>query len=144
MLTTYSEDRAAVSDLPNTAIVKDIIERWNSGDRTPPLEYAHPEIVIVAAVAGAFQREPFKGHDGVQEWLGGLDEAFERWDVELLELEERDDVVVMIGRVRAKGRGSGVELELPTGWVMRFRDGKVFRVHVSRDLDETRAALAAR
>ena len=121
--------------------MKDIIERWNSGERTPPLEYAHPDIEVDAAIAGAFQGEPFKGYEGVSEWLGGLDEAFERWDVELLELEERGDLVVLIGHVRAKGRGSGVELELPTGWVIRFREGKIVRVDVSRDLDETRAAL---
>jgi len=130
-----------VSDSPDLAVVKRIVERWNSGDRSPPFEYADPDIEVHAAVAGAFRREPFRGYDGAREWLGGLDEAFEDWHIEIVEIHQAaDGPVVMIGRIHAKGRGSGVELELDAGWVVEFRDGKVVRVRVSRDLDETRAA----
>lgn len=128
---------------PHVEIVKRIVERWNSGERTPPLEFAHPDIEIDAAVAGAFRGEPFKGYEGMGEWLGGLDEAFERWDVEMVEIEERDGVVLMTGNVQARGRGSGVELALSTNWVVEFREGKIFRVRVSRDSDRARSAFGS-
>ena len=129
-----------MSDSPNVQAIQRFVERWNGGDRTPPLDDAHPEVEVITEITGAFRGEPFRGYDGVREWLTTLDEAFERWDVELNEIHERGDVVIVIGAVKARGRGSGVELDVPTAWVVEFRDGKVLRVRIFRDRDEVLAA----
>jgi ketosteroid isomerase-like protein len=36
--------------------------------------------------------------------------------------------VVALGIVRAKGRGSGIELEQRVGWVLGFKNGQVIRI----------------
>jgi ketosteroid isomerase-like protein len=41
------------------------------------------------------------------------------------EFREAGDQVVVLGRLRARGRTSGVDLDVPMGFVWRLRDGKV-------------------
>ena len=129
-----------MNDSPNVQTIRRFLERWNSGDRTPPLEDAHPEIEVHTAIANAFTGEPFRGYEGVREWLGALDESFERWDVDLDEIRERGEVVVVISVVHTRGRASGLELDLPMAMVVEFRDGKVTRVTIFRDPNEALAA----
>jgi ketosteroid isomerase-like protein len=125
-----------VSDSSNVQTIKRLVERWNSGDRTPSLDDAHPGIEVHTAIADAMRGEPFRGHEGVVEWLGGLDETFERWDLDVSEIQERGDVAVLLGAVHARGRGSGLEFDMPAGIVAEFRDGKVIRITAFRDHDE--------
>jgi ketosteroid isomerase-like protein len=125
-----------VNDSPNVQTIRRLVERWNSGDRTPSLGDAHPEIEVNTAIADALRGEPFRGHVGLVEWLGGLDETFERWDLDVGEIHERGDVAVVLGAVHARGRGSGLEFDMPAGIVAEFRDGKVMRMTIFRDHDE--------
>jgi ketosteroid isomerase-like protein len=110
----------------NVERIRSAFERWNAGDRTPPLEDFDEGIEIKTTIGEAFRGEPFRGHDGAREWLAGLDENFERWELVADEFHERADTVVVLGKVRARGRGSGVELDQGVGWVLRLRGGKVY------------------
>jgi ketosteroid isomerase-like protein len=129
-----------VNDSPNAQAIKRALERWNRGDRTPRLDEIHPEIEVHTAIASAFRGEPFRGYEGVREWLAAVDESFERWDVELDDIHELGDVAVVLGAVHARGRGSGLELDLPTALVIDFRDGRVIRIRIFQDRDEALAA----
>jgi ketosteroid isomerase-like protein len=129
-----------VNGSPNVQAIKRALVRWNSGDRTPPLDEIHPQIEIYALIASAFKGEPYRGYDGAREWLAGLDESFERWDFELDEIRERGDMAVVLGEIHARGRGSGLELDLPTALVVDFRDGRVIRIRIFQDRDEALAA----
>jgi ketosteroid isomerase-like protein len=129
-----------VNDSPNVQAINRAVERWNAGDRTPPLDEPHPEIEVNTGIAAAFRGEPFRGYEGVGEWLGAVDEIFELWDLEVDEIHERGDVAVVLGVVHTRGRGSGLELDLPRAWVVEFRDGNVIRIGIFRDHDEAFAA----
>jgi ketosteroid isomerase-like protein len=129
-----------VNDSANAQAIKRALERWNTGDRTPPLDDIHPEIEVHTAIASAFRGEPFRGYEGVQEWLAALDESFERWDVELDAIHERGEIAVVLGAIHARGRGSGLELDVPTALVVDFRDGRVVRIRIFQDRDEALAA----
>jgi ketosteroid isomerase-like protein len=50
--------------------------------------------------------------------------------------------VLALGRVRAKGRGSGVELDQPMLSVVWFRNGKVARMQSFLDRDEALEAAS--
>jgi ketosteroid isomerase-like protein len=129
-----------VNDSPNAQIIKRALGRWSAGDRTPSMDDIHPEIEIHALIASAFKGEPYRGYDGVREWLAGLDESFDRWDLEVDEIRERGKVAAVLGEIHARGRGSGLELDMPTTLVIDFRDGKVIRVRIFQDRDEGLAA----
>jgi ketosteroid isomerase-like protein len=129
-----------VNDSPNVQTIKRALERWSAGDRTPLLDDIHPEVEIHSAIASAFKGEPYRGYDGAREWLAGLDENFERWDLEVDEIRERGQVAAVLGAIHARGRGSGLELDLPTTLVVEFRDRKVIRLRIFQDRDEALAA----
>ena len=47
----------------------------------------------------------------------------------------------MLGRLRARGRASGMDLDVPMGFVWTLRDGKVVRARTfSEQADALRAA----
>jgi ketosteroid isomerase-like protein len=52
------------------------------------------------------------------------------------EVIDRGDVVVAVGRIRGIGVGSGAEIEVPIGFLSRFRDGLVVRVEEYLDPEE--------
>jgi ketosteroid isomerase-like protein len=124
----------------NAARVRRAIERWNGGDRSVPLEDIDPDVEIRTGISDAFQGEPFRGHEGARQWLAALDENFETWEVIMDEVHERGDRVVVLGSVRARGRGSGVELDQKVGWVYEFRDGRMIRLDTYYDHAQAAAA----
>ncbi len=131
--------RTLLSD--NADRVRRAIERWNSGDRTVPLDDIHPDVEIRTGISDAFQGEPFRGHEGARQWLAALDENFETWTIVMDEFREQEDVVVVLGSVHARGRGSGVELDQQVGWVYEFRDDKMFRLNTYYDHAQALAAV---
>lgn len=46
-----------------------------------------------------------------------------RWEVE--EVRDGDDWVLALGRIRGRGRGSGVDVGAHGGWLATFRDGVI-------------------
>jgi len=125
----------------NAARVRRAMERWNSGDRSVPFDEVHPEVEIHTQITDAFRGEPYRGHEGARQWLAALDENFETWELVMDEIRERGDVVVVLGSVHARGRGSGIELIQEVGWVYEFREEQMFRLHVYYDHAQAAAAV---
>ena len=66
----------------------------------------------------------YRGHAGVRDYIASLAEAFEWIRTEPLDVIEAGDRVVVCNRFRARGRGSGVEVEERFFQALRFRDHK--------------------
>ncbi len=124
----------------NAVRVRRAMERWNSGDRSVPLDEIHPAVEIRTNIGDAFQGEPFRGHEGARQWLAALDENFETWEIVMDEVHERGDLVVVLGWVNARGRGSGVELEQKVGWVYVFSGDRMIRLDTYYDHAQAAAA----
>ncbi len=61
------------------------------------------------------------------------DEAWEEFRVEIDEYRSAGDRVLALGRLQAKGRGSGIPVSAPMWAVSEFRDGKLSRTRVYLD-----------
>jgi ketosteroid isomerase-like protein len=71
--------------------------------------------------------EAYRGHEGIERFFT---EQAEQWgDSVRFEINETravgDQVVVGIGRFRARGQASGVDLNVPLGVFIRVRNGKI-------------------
>jgi ketosteroid isomerase-like protein len=66
----------------------------------------------------------YHGHAGVRDYIASLAEVFEWIRTEPLDVIEVGDRVVVCNRFRARGRGSGVEVEERFFQALRFRDRK--------------------
>jgi ketosteroid isomerase-like protein len=83
----------------------------------------------------------YRGHQGLRQLLSDFDEDWETIRLERYECRDAGDQVVLLGRLRARGRTSGIELDQPIGFVWRLRDGKaVYAKAFSEQDDALRAA----
>jgi ketosteroid isomerase-like protein len=74
-----------------------------------------------------------------------MDEDWSQFRIDPVELHELGDRVVAIGRIRALGRGSGVDVDSVAGFVVELRDGQIIRVTSHSDPETAlRAARADR
>jgi ketosteroid isomerase-like protein len=89
---------------------------------TPDVEWAP----ILAALEGRV----YRGHAGVHDFLEDLRRDWEVFEPIVDEIRDlgRGHFLVL-GRWRARGRGSGVELQTqPATWLIRRRDGRMARI----------------
>jgi uncharacterized protein len=121
----------------NIDIVRSWFDRWNAGDRETFDEEIHADAEIVSTFLGGRQH----GHEAVRRWFREIEEQFDEWTVMADEWRDAGDLVVTVGRVRLRGRGSGVSFEAPVGWLFEIRGGKLSRLQTF--LDDPRSALAA-
>ena len=113
--------------------VREAFDRWNSGDREVDLETIDPEVELHGPLAST-QGAPYRGHEGVRQWLADIDGQFGVWELRVDQWRELEDGRVFgLGSIHARGRGSGVELDQPMAWLFAFRDGKVIRYEAFYD-----------
>jgi ketosteroid isomerase-like protein len=103
-------------------VIRDLFETWNEGDREAGLEVSHEDSVLHSAITNS----TFRGHEGIRRWMAEIDEQFDAWRLELEAIRElEDERLLALGRVRAHGRASGLELDQPIGWLIEFRGEKI-------------------
>ncbi len=104
------------------------------GVTDPAVEW-HTSISVISE-GGAYH-----GHDGVRQYLSDLDETFELLEPTLDRVLDVGDLVLAVGRLHYRGKASGVETDVPMGWVFKFREGKVLYVRAFRDPEQALGAL---
>ena len=83
----------------------------------------------------------YEGHDGFRRFVEEIDEVWEDFRIEPLEfIDAGEDKVVVSYLVRGRGKGSGVDVELPSTTVYTLRRGKLMEARMYR---EHRKALEA-
>jgi ketosteroid isomerase-like protein len=108
----------------NVEIVRRMFELFRQGNVDGVAEQMSDDVLCVTSPnqpdAQAFRgRAEFVAYG--RSWL----EVFDQYDVDTTEFVDRGDYVVVVGRVRARGRSSGAVIEDEDAWLYRIRDGKV-------------------
>jgi ketosteroid isomerase-like protein len=98
----------------------------------------HPDVESVPAWRGP--GTTYSGIAGFREmWIDWL-EPWVTYHVQVDEMIEMGDSVVVLVRDRARRHGTEVEVELISGSVWTFRDGKITRVEFYANREELREA----
>jgi ketosteroid isomerase-like protein len=128
----------------NVELVRTLLSAFDRGDYEATLEALDPEIEWQVPPGIAIGREVYRGRDevrrGFAEWLAA-------WDMHRFEADEildHGDHVVVGGMQIGRGRGSGVEVRLPTFHVVTVRNGKVTRHRSYRHRSEALEAAGLR
>jgi ketosteroid isomerase-like protein len=124
----------------NVQIVRRLLEAFNDRDLDAMLAGVHPEAEL-QSLRAQLEGKAYRGHEGVRQMLADFAEDWTFVRMDAKDFREADDQVVMLGRLRARGRASGVDLDVPIGIVWTLRDGKVVRAKTfSQQVDALRAA----
>jgi ketosteroid isomerase-like protein len=111
----------------NVELVREGFARWNEGDYDFIFNSATRDIELLSRF-GSLTGEPYRGHEGVREWLADIQQSFERFNLWLDDVRDLGDEVLAIGGLNLRARGSGLDMKEPMGWVFEFRGGRVARM----------------
>jgi ketosteroid isomerase-like protein len=128
----------------NVEMVRSLFDALNRRDIEALLEELDPEVELRPVLQTVMLwREPTvsTGHEGARNAFREWDDTFAEIRVEISEVRDLGERIVAIGRIRARGRGSGARVESPGGWVLDCKNCKA--VLVRQYLDPKEALEAA-
>jgi ketosteroid isomerase-like protein len=106
-------------------------DSFNRGDVEALLDLLHPDVEWVPP-ATSLEPQPLRGREAVREYLAP--DFFESQTAEPLETIEEGNRLFVAARIRARGSGSGIELDQIAFHVLTIQDGRAvrFEAHVDR------------
>ena len=108
----------------NVEINLSVVDAWNRGDREAWMALWDEEAEFYPLRA-QLEGDSYRGHEGMERFLGEMAEDWEDVRFEIDEARDAGEQVVGIGRFRARGRASGVDINVPVGVFTRVRQGKI-------------------
>jgi ketosteroid isomerase-like protein len=115
------------------------VEANNRGD-VEALQALAARDIVIWALRSPVDGE-YRGHDGIRKMHADNRENFDVWRLDYPDVRDLGDGrVLAIGTLHIRGRGGGVETDVPTAGVATFANGKMTRWH---DYGDPRKALAA-
>ena len=102
------------------------------GDRDRALSYVDPAMVV-DATARVFNPTVYRGLEGLRQMLADMDDVWENLRPQAREFLDAGERVVVTGRMVAKGKGSGVQVERDFSGIWTVRDGRIVRWDICSD-----------
>ncbi len=133
---------AAMSE-ENVQIARLMGEYFNSGDREAFGELFAPDAEIIPLRA-ALEGTVYGGPSSAADFWADTDESWETLAFDPDEIRDLGDRVLLIGRLRGKGRQTGVEVDSRIGAIVSFADGKVTRFQTYATVAEALEAAGLR
>jgi ketosteroid isomerase-like protein len=126
----------------NQAAVLGFATAIRDSDRDVALAVCHPDIEFVSMLG--ISGRSYMGHSGIREYFDDIESAWAEWSVDVERVAEgADGRVAIVMTMRARGKGSGVELAERTAHIWTVRDGRLLRNQLHRDPDAALRALDA-
>jgi ketosteroid isomerase-like protein len=128
----------------NVEIVKRGIDAFNRRDVDALDDLTTPDFEWFPALPSAVEGERFSGYrgrEGIETYFEDVRSTWEGLRVLGNEFRDLGDSVLVLGRAEGRGRGSGVEVDMPLGIIYDFRRAKCLRARAY--LDHAEALRAA-
>jgi ketosteroid isomerase-like protein len=111
------------------------VAAFNRGDLDGMLIPIHPEVRF-QPLRAVLEGEVYEGHEGFRHWLRDMADDWEDFGIELLEVRPlAPDRVLIEGKLRARARGSGVEIEGTGVWLCDMRDELIVGLRFYKDAE---------
>jgi ketosteroid isomerase-like protein len=84
----------------------------------------------------------YRGFDGLREWAANVDEVFEDFRFDILEVRPAsEDAAVVMLRITGRARGSGAPFDERNAQVWLWRDGRLWRNEAYSNPDDALRAV---
>jgi ketosteroid isomerase-like protein len=127
----------------NLALARRMFDAFAARDVEAAIEVSADDVEFLPVTANLTTGGvPYRGHEGIARYFADVGDVWS--DVRLYPDELRDlgDCVLVLGRVHA--RGGGMIIDQPTGWLWRFRGGKISWGRVYGSHEEALEAAAGK
>ena len=121
-------------------LIRQGYDAWNRGDWAFMEDFLAPEFEL-DATDRVLNPDRYEGIDGFRRLASEMGEIWDSWEIEPLEFVQQGERVFVAHRVRARGKGSGVEVAQTYWSVWTVRAGK--GVKLARYVDRERALAGA-
>ena len=112
----------------NVELVAAALGTLNARDAEAAARHMHEDVEWRPLLSGALEGSVYRGREGMVRYADDLDEVFLDTHAEPISLEPVAPDRVLLGtRVTARGRESGVPLDVQIWSVWEVRDGKLYR-----------------
>jgi ketosteroid isomerase-like protein len=81
----------------------------------------------VGAFLGSVEGGGYRGREGIERYFREAEETWGDFSVRGDEFRDLGDRVLVLGRLKGRGRSSGVEVDTSYAMIVDFRDGRVSR-----------------
>jgi ketosteroid isomerase-like protein len=108
----------------NVEIALAAVDAWNRGDREAWLALWDEDAEFYPLRA-QLEGQSYRGREGLDRFLSEMAEEWEDVRFEIDETRDAGEQVVGIGRFRARGRASGIDLNVPLGVLTRVRRKRI-------------------
>lgn len=88
-------------------------------------------------------RGEYRGHAGVRRWFEDWGSAWAEWSFDPSELIDAGDRVIVVGRMTATGRDSGLKVDREDAILYTMRDGLTVRIDYFNSRDQALQAAGA-
>jgi ketosteroid isomerase-like protein len=122
----------------NVDLVLAAVDAWNRQDLDGFLAFAAPDVEFWASGVFPDFDAVYRGRAGVAEFWRRINEPWDALRVDPEAIEEYGNWVVYVFRFRAKGIGSGADVDLRFANAVQIVNGRVVRLVARRTLDEAR------
>jgi ketosteroid isomerase-like protein len=129
----------------NVEIVRTAFDALKRRGFDEALAYVDPEIEFEPPNEALERPRSFKGHEALRERWKLLLEPFEDVSLEPIEFIDGDDeTVIVVFRVRVRGRASKVPVEAEPAYVLAIRGGMILRMRAYLQKDQALEAAGLR
>jgi ketosteroid isomerase-like protein len=137
-------DTAAIGAQADFQVVCEVWDAFSREDLDHALLRIHEDATAIPFGA-AMEGRRYDGHTGVVEWFTQeIQVNWEQFETLPREYRKVGDKLIVYGHWNARGRDSGVELEVAATWVVEVHDGKIAYWQTFTDRDEAHAFAGLR
>jgi ketosteroid isomerase-like protein len=109
-------------------LLEEELDAYNRRDIEAFVAGWHPDCEWHPFLTARVEGDPgYHGHNGLRTWFEDIDEMFAGVRAELDDIREVGGLLVGLGHMEARGRGSGAEVSTEVGWVFEMRGDKCLR-----------------
>jgi ketosteroid isomerase-like protein len=120
----------------NVEVVKVLMNAVNRRDIDTFAGLTTADFEWFPVFAARVEGDVYRGREGIETFLGEVDQTWEEFRPVPEQYRDLGDRVLALGRLKTRGRASGVPSESPWGGVYDFRDGKISRIRTYLDHGE--------
>lgn len=124
----------------NVETVKRLMAAVNRRDIDTLAELTSADLQWFPVFAARVEGDVYRGREGIETFLGEVDETWEEFRPVPEDYRDLGDRVLALGRLKTRGRGSGVPIDSPWGGVFDFRGNEISHIRTYLDQDEASRA----